>query len=172
MLWIYSSYEQQNPFDATNVHPENYELANKIIKDLNLKIQDIGTRKFIAKIENLQANEIAKKFKSEIDAVQSTLEALSKELFHDYRADIKIDQVFKKELVDIGSLRSNQIVTGVVMNICDFGAFVDIGVGQNGLIHTSAMRGGRLKVSDKVECKILNVDERKKRIGLQFIRNL
>lgn len=81
---------------------------------------------------------------------------------------MKIEPVFKKGIVDISTLKANQIVSGVVMNITDFGAFVDLGVGKNGLIHTSAMRSTKLKVSDKVECKVLQVDVAKGRIGLEL----
>ena len=59
-------------------------------------------------------------------------------------------------------------MTGVVMNITDFGAFIDLGVGRNGLIHKSAMNNAKLKVSEKVECLVLQIDEAKGRIGLEF----
>lgn len=76
--------------------------------------------------------------------------------------------MFKKGVVDISTLKPNQIVTGAVMNITDFGAFIDLGVGKNGLIHTSAMRNMTLKVSNRVECKVLQVDLSKGRIGLEL----
>lgn len=81
---------------------------------------------------------------------------------------MKIEPVFKKGVVDISTLKPNQIVTGAVMNITDFGAFIDLGVGKNGLIHTSAMRNMTLKVSNRVECKVLQVDLSKGRIGLEL----
>lgn len=96
------------------------------------------------------------------------IEALSQSLQHDYRSDVKIDPVFKAGIVDISTLKSSQIVTGVVMNLTDFGAFIDLGVGKNGLIHRSAMKNAQLKVSDRVECKVLQVDVAKGRIGLEF----
>lgn len=68
----------------------------------------------------------------------------------------------------MSTLKQNQIVSGVVMNITDFGAFIDLGVGKNGLIHSSAMKGASLKVSDRIECKVLQVDVAKGRIGLEF----
>lgn len=72
----------------------------------------------------------------------------------------------------MSTLKANQIISGVVMNTTDFGAFIDLGVGRNGLIHISAMRNAKVKVSDRVECKVLQVDAVKGRIGLEFIRNL
>lgn len=100
--------------------------------------------------------------------MQVILDALSQTLLHDYRSDVKIEPVFKKGIADISTLKANQIVSGVVMNITDFGAFIDLGVGKNGLIHVSAMRQAKLKVSDRVECKVLQVDIAKGRIGLEF----
>jgi transcriptional accessory protein Tex/SPT6 len=81
---------------------------------------------------------------------------------------VKIEPVFKKGIVDISSLKKGSIVTGVVTNLTDFGAFIDLGVGKNGLIHSSAMRNARLKVSERVECQVLQVDIAKGRIGLEF----
>jgi transcriptional accessory protein Tex/SPT6 len=96
------------------------------------------------------------------------LESLSQTLLHDYRSDVKIEPIFKKGIVDMSTLKTNEIVSGVVMNITDFGAFIDLGVGKNGLIHSSAMRNVKLKVSDRIECRVLNVDVKKGRIGLEF----
>lgn len=81
---------------------------------------------------------------------------------------MKIEPVFKKGIVDISTLKKGQTVTGVVMNITDFGAFIDLGVGKNGLIHSSAMNSAKLKVSERVECQVLQVDLAKGRIGLEF----
>lgn len=98
----------------------------------------------------------------------SILGALSQKLLHDYRSDVKIEPVFKTGIVHMSTLKPNQVVNGVVMNMTDFGAFVDLGVGKNGLIHSSALRSANLKVSDRVECKVLLVDVAKGRIGLEF----
>lgn len=65
-------------------------------------------------------------------------------------------------------MKSGQIVSGAVMNITHFGVFVDIGLKHNGLIHSSRMKNAKLKVSDRVECKVISVDEAKNRIGLEF----
>lgn len=93
---------------------------------------------------------------------------MSQSFLHDYRSDVKIEPIFKKGVTKIETLKPKQIVTGAVTNITDFGAFIDLGVGKNGLIHVSAMRGAKLKVSDKIECTVLNVDVAKGRIGLEF----
>jgi transcriptional accessory protein Tex/SPT6 len=100
--------------------------------------------------------------------IATVLDGLSQQLFYDYRSDVKIEPVFKKGIVDMSTLKPNQIVSGVVMNITDFGAFIDLGVGKNGLVHSSGMRNASLKVSDRIECKVLQVDVAKGRIGLEF----
>lgn len=161
-----------NLLDATNVHPESYPIATAIIKDCRMTIADIGKPSFVEKIlqcrQQAQLEKIELKLKENPERVASVLEALSQPLLHDYRSVVKIEPVFKKGIVDISTLKQNQIVSGVVMNITDFGAFIDLGVGKNGLIHSSAMRNAQLKVSDRVECQVLQVDASKGRIGLEF----
>ena len=160
--------KKYNLLDSTNVHPESYETAAAIMKDCGLKVEDIGKPKFVEKINELRQRKINEKFNENPERVETILEALGQKLLHDFRSDVKIEPVFKKGVVDISTLKSNEIVSGVVMNITDFGAFIDLGVGKNGLIHSSAMYGAKLKVSDRVECKILQVDAAKGRIGLEF----
>lgn len=180
-----------NALDATNVHPESYATAKAILKDCGLKVEDIGKPKFVEKIkkyrEENKLEKIAAKFKENPERVrkiyfimknfnlllgpqiETIVEALSRDLLHDYRSEVKIEPIFKQGIVDMSTLKPNQIVSGVVMNITDFGAFIDLGVGKNGLIHSSAMRNASLKVSDRVECKVLQVDVAKGRIGLEFV---
>lgn len=100
--------------------------------------------------------------------METVFESLSQTSLHDYRSEVKIEPIFKKGIVDISTLKPNAILSGVVTNITDFGAFVDLGVGRDGLIHSSAMRNIKLKVSNRVECKVLSVDVKKGRIGLGF----
>lgn len=164
--------KKYNLLDSTNVHPESYETASAIMKDCGVKLEDIGKPKFVEKIleyrQRVSLDKIAAKFKENPTRIETVLEALAQNMLHDYRSEVKIEPVFKKGIADISSLKPNKVVSGVVMNIADFGAFVDLGVGTNGLIHSSAMRGANLKVSDRVECKILQVDTAKGRIGLEF----
>lgn len=168
--------KKYNLLDATNVHPESYSTATDIIKECGLKMEEIGKPSFVEKIlqyrQKFQLEKIAAKFKENPERVATILDALSQQLLHDYRSDVKIKPVFKKGIIDISTLKQNQIVSGVVMNITDFGAFIDLGVGKNGLIHSSAMRNAKLKVSDRVECKVLQVDVAKGRIGLEFKSNI
>ncbi|CRL04721.1 CLUMA_CG017781, isoform A [Clunio marinus] len=165
-----------NTLDSTNVHPESYEIAERIIKDCGLKLDDVGKPKFVSLItkyrQESSLEKLSKTYNENIERINTTFDALSKELLHDYRNEIKIEPVFKKGITDISTLKGGQILSGVVMNVTDFGAFVDLGVGKNGLIHSSAMKGAKLKVSDRIECKVLQIDAAKGRIGLEFVENI
>lgn len=165
------------PLDATNVHPDDYNLAKAIIKDCKLDIKNVGSQDFVAKFVRLQTtlkiDDLAKKHKCQIDSVHATIDALSKRLLHDYRTETKIEPIFKKGMTSLSSLKIGQSVNGVVMNVVDFGAFVDIGVGTNGLIHKSKLGNAKLKASDKVECKIVSIEAgTKAKIGLQMMNLL
>ena len=93
---------------------------------------------------------------------------LQKELAADYRLEVNKKPLFKQGLTKITDFKEKCIVTGAVTNIVEFGAFLDIGVHRDGLIHKSNMCNQCLKIGDKVECLVLSVDILKGRIGLKF----
>lgn len=98
--------------------------------------------------------------------VESILEALARELQKDYRDDADIRPMFKQGLLKMSDLKSGTLVTGAVANITTFGCFVDIGVENYGLIHTSKLQGQTLNVGDRVTVRVISVDEAKGRIQL------
>lgn len=77
--------------------------------------------------------------------------------------------LFRKGICDINELKVGTVVTGKANNITHFGAFVDIGVGQNGLLHTSQMKGQKVELGNRLEVKVTNVDINRKRIGLELL---
>ena len=76
--------------------------------------------------------------------------------------------LFRKEVQDVNSLKIGTVLTGKITNVTHFGAFVDIGVGQNGLIHTSKMKNSKVDLGDKVSVKVVSLDLNKNRIGLKI----
>jgi competence ComEA-like helix-hairpin-helix protein len=166
-----------NLLDSTNVHPESYELAEKILTLNNLKIENFGSEKFIEKIRKFSAENsiesLCKKFNENSENVQNVLNIFKSEKFlHDIRDEKKLLPDFKQSIKSVESLKRNQIVSGVVRNIVDFGAFIDIGVQQDGLLHVSKYRNVRLKLGDRVELRIEKVEQGGKRIGLELIKVL
>ena len=161
-----------NPLDATSVHPESYEAAAQVLKRLGLEPGSIGTEemKGIAK----KAGDI-KKLAKELEIGEETLRDILKELekpARDPREEMP-KPILRTDVLDMKDLKQGMILKGTVRNVIDFGAFVDIGVHQDGLVHISEMSRKFIKhpleavsVGDVVEVKVLGVDPAKKRISL------
>lgn len=95
-------------------------------------------------------------------------QALQRELFKDYRSDFDKRPLFKHGLTKITELSQYEVLTGAITNITHFGAFVDIGVECDGLIHTSNMRKIKLNIGDRVSVSVMQIDVKRKRIGLRL----
>lgn len=164
-----------NGLDNTSVHPESYSATEKLLKILNLNIDEL---KYKGKIENLDEklrdyNE--KNISEELGIGEITLRDIIKELkkpARDPREDLP-KPIFKKGVLNIEDLKEGMLLSGTVRNISDFGAFVDIGVHQDGLVHKSQMSHkfvkhplDVVKLNDVVEVKVLEVDFERNRISL------
>ncbi len=161
-----------NPLDATSVHPESYDAATQVLKRLGLSPESIGTDdvKGISK----KAGDV-KKLAKELEIGELTLQDIIKELEKPARdpRDEMPKPILKSDVLDIKDLKPGMVLKGTVRNVIDFGAFVDIGVHQDGLVHISEMSYKFIKhpleavsVGDIVEVKVLGVDPVKKRISL------
>ncbi|KXJ74278.1 hypothetical protein RP20_CCG013983 [Aedes albopictus] len=161
-----------NLLDSTWVHPESYTLAESIITRAGLSNKDIGRMDFILGIRDFAYrtpnSALPGMFNQTIERIECVLSALQRELLRDYRADINKPPMFKKGLTSMADLAEGTVLTGAVNNVTDFGAFVDIGVENNGLIHRSKMNGMRVNIGDQVEVTVLSVDVSKGRLGLKL----
>lgn len=158
-----------NPLDATSVHPESYEVAEKFLENMGTTAEDIfkGHGAFYVKDY--------KKMAESLGTGEMTLRDIVKELGkpgRDPREEMP-KPVLRTDVLDMKDLKEGMILKGTVRNVIDFGAFVDIGVHQDGLVHISEMTDRYIKhpleavsVGDVVEVKVLSVDEKKKRISL------
>ena len=162
-----------DPFDNTGVHPESYEAAEKLLDKCKIKKEDIKDGKSVIFINDY------KKTAEEIGIGEPTLKDIIKELERpgrDPRADMP-PVVLRSDVLDMKDLKEGMILKGTVRNVIDFGAFVDIGVHQDGLVHISQLTNKKfvkhpldvVKVGDIVEVKVLSVDIQKKRIALSMI---
>lgn len=171
-------YKQRdtNKLDCTDIHPESYEATRKLLKRFNLSVGNVGTQAFIDRIKTeinpQNMDRISADMSIPRETTQLILESLSKPLNYDLRSALSHTPLFKKGLTDINELQTGTVLTGRVENITHFGAFVDIGVSTNGLIHTSKMKGCKLAIGDRVEVKVVNVEIERKRIGLEYMRVL
>lgn len=168
--------ESSEPLDNTAVHPESYKAAKELLvllkyteEDLKAgKLNDIDGRTAVEGLENLS---------NKLGIGEPTLKDIIKEIKkpgRDPREELP-KPIFKTGVIDITQLKPGMLLMGTVRNVADFGAFVDIGVHQDGLVHKSQMADrfvkhplDIVKVGDIVEVRILEVDEKRKRISLSM----
>lgn len=164
--------EGENPLDATSVHPESYEATKKLLEKLGFTMNDIkegNLRGISKKISDY------KKLAEELEIGELTLRDIVKELekpARDPREDMP-KPILRSDVMEMKDLEPGMVLKGTVRNVIDFGAFVDIGVHQDGLVHISQMSDRYIKhplevvaVGDIVEVKVLSVDLKKQRIQL------
>ncbi|XP_060529057.1 S1 RNA-binding domain-containing protein 1 [Cylas formicarius] len=165
--------KETTPLDRTIIHPESYEVAKRIISRIGLQESDIGSESFIKTIKQkyscVDANTLSQELGTSKDIVQLILDSLSQRLNYDLRQKIGTTPLFKQEVTCFESLSLGLVLTGRITNVTHFGAFVDVGVGSNGLIHVTKMNGLVLNIGDKVETKVLDVDRNKKHIALEAL---
>ena len=162
----------KNPLDGTSVHPESYAAANALLKKLGYQPEDIskgGLRELGKKIHDY------KKLAAELEVGDITLRDIVGELekpARDPREEMP-KPILRTDVLEMKDLTPGMVLKGTVRNVIDFGAFVDIGVHQDGLVHVSQMTERYIKhpleavsVGDIVEVKVLSVDLQKKRISL------
>ena len=165
----------KNPLDATSVHPESYQAAEGLLKMVGLAPEDI--RGGIVGLSLLAKDR--KGLASKLDVGELTLEDIVKELEkpgRDPREEMP-KPVLRTDVLEMKDLTEGMILKGTVRNVIDFGAFVDIGVHQDGLVHISKLTDKKfvkhplevVSVGDVVEVKVLSVDLQKKRIQLSMI---
>lgn len=161
------------PLDNTTIHPESYDTTFKLLKKLNYSVNDIGSNSL--KLDSINLEEISE----ELDIGIETLKDIVKELKkpgRDPRDDMP-KPILRKNVLSIEDLEIGMIMQGTVRNIVDFGAFVDIGVHQDGLVHISQLVADKfvkhpldiVSVGDIVDVKVLDVDTNRNRINLSMI---
>ena len=162
----------ENPLDGTSVHPESYEAATALLERLGYSPKELtagGIKGIRKKITDY------KKMAKELNVGEITLEDIAKELEKPARdpRDEMPKPILRTDVLEMKDLTPGMVLKGTVRNVIDFGAFVDIGVHQDGLVHISQMTDRYIKhplevvsVGDIVEVKVISVDVAKKRIAL------
>ena len=162
----------KNPLDTTSVHPESYKAAEALLKRLGYDIEELssgGIKGISRKVTDY------KKLSQELEIGEITLRDIVSELEKPARdpRDEMPKPILRTDVMDMKDLAPGMVLKGTVRNVIDFGAFVDIGVHQDGLVHISQMTDRYIKhpleavsVGDIVEVKVLSVDLGKKRISL------
>jgi len=166
-----------NPLEITAVHPESYEATEKLLKTLGFDKQDLKEKE---KLEDLR-----KKLKSvnvantakELEIGEMTLTDIIEELSkpgRDPREDMP-KPVLRSDVLKLEDLKEGMVLTGTVRNVIDFGAFVDIGVKHDGLVHISEMSDKFVRnpsevvsVGDVVKVKVIKIDQERQKVGLSM----
>ncbi|MCD8872559.1 RNA-binding transcriptional accessory protein [Staphylococcus gallinarum] len=164
----------QEPLDNTSIHPESYEVTYQLLNELNLSTDDLGTDNLKEALNKIDIAEIA----TRLNIGEPTLEDITKSLIAPNRdpRDAYETPILKSDVLSIEDLSKNMKLSGTVRNVVDFGAFIDIGVKQDGLVHVSKLSKKFVKnpmdivsVGDIVDVWILDIDEKKGKVSLTMI---
>lgn len=162
------------PLDATAIHPENYHQANQLLSLIDLSYLEIGTKEMEEKLNQLDREKIMEQIQVDRYTLDDMIDCLSKP--NRTPRDNYPQPLLKKEILKIEDLSKGMVLEGTVRNVVDFGAFIDIGLKQDGLVHISKISKERIKhpleklsIGDIVTVSVIEVDEVKNRVGLSMI---
>ncbi len=167
--------ESKNPLDNTSVHPESYEVAEKILNNIGFKLDDLKTNllEIRAKLSTVVPADVAKELDIGVPTVRDIIKELQKP-GRDPREDMP-KPILRSDVLKMEDLKEGMILTGTVRNVIDFGAFVDIGVKNDGLVHISEMSDKYVKnpmdvvsVGDIVKVRVIKIDLEKKKVSLSM----
>jgi uncharacterized protein len=170
--------DSDHPLDGTWIHPESYGVAEEILKELDYAPENLRDRERLAelreKLKAISPEEVAKRLHTGVPTVKDILEALARP-GRDPREDLP-PPVFKKSILKIEDLQPSMELKGTVLNVVDFGAFIDIGLKESGLVHISQMANRYVRnpyevvsVGDVVPVWVLSVDKERNRVSLTLI---
>ena len=171
--------DSKNPLDATAVHPESYDAAKALLDKLGCPLKDVkggGVPGIGLKAREYGLEKLARELDLGLPTLNDILSELQKP-GRDPRDELP-KPVLRTDVLDMKDLTPGMELTGTVRNVIDFGAFVDIGVHQDGLVHISRMADRFIKhpsevvkVGDVVKVWVVSVDEKKKRIALTMVKD-
>lgn len=163
-----------NPLDNTGIHPESYELTNKLLKELNLDIKDINSVAFKDVLSKANVEELSTKLESDTFTIEDIIKELSTPGL-DPRDSLEAP-ILKSDILELKDLKVGMELQGTVRNVTSFGAFVDIGLHDDGLVHISKMAKTFVKdpkevvnVGDIVTVYVCDVDKDKQKVALSLI---
>ena len=168
-------FNSDNPLDKTPIHPESYDLAYDILKYLHLDVSEIGTPKCQLMVHNLDMNKLMSSTNQSKIIIEDILEAFiapTRDLRDEYPQPL-----LKSELLSLEDLRPGMELQGTVRNVVDFGAFIDVGIKEAGLVHISKMSRQFIKhplevvsVGDIVKVWVISADLKRKRLQLSMVQ--
>ncbi len=170
-------FDGKNPLEITAVHPESYEVAEKLLKIIGYDKKDLQNKEKLAEMREKLKQVNLKEMATKLEVGEMTLKDIMEELSkpgRDPREEMP-KPVLRSDVLKFEDLREGQILTGTVRNVIDFGAFVDVGVKHDGLVHISEMSESFVKnpsdvvsVGDIVKVKVIGVDQERQKVKLSM----
>ena len=168
--------DSKNIFDATGIHPESYKAAESLLKELSLTTKEVGTEEFSSKIEVIDKKNIAEKIGVGIETLEDIIKDLKQPL-RDERENFA-KPLLQSDILTLDDLAIGMKLSGTVRNITQFGAFVDIGLKQDAMIHISKISKNYIKnpldvlsVGQIVDVYVIDVDKGRSRVGLAMFKD-
>ena len=163
-----------NPLDKTNIHTESYDKTLKLLSHLGLTTNDLGTKKLIEELDKLNITDTSKLLDIDVFTLNDIIDSL-KQPNRDFRDDYDMP-LLKSDILTIDNLKFGMKLEGTVRNVVDFGAFIDIGLHNDGLVHISKITNKFIKhpsevlsVGDIVTCYVIDINKDKEKVSLSLI---
>ena len=165
-----------NPLDKTSIHPESYDKTTKLLESIGMNYDSLGTEELISKLDNIDIDDYSKKLDIDVYTLEDIINSLKKPN-RDPRDDLD-KPILKSDVLHIEDLKKGMELEGTVRNVVDFGAFIDIGIKNDGLVHISKITDRYIKhpsevlsVGDIVTCYVDEVFLDKGKVALSLIKN-
>ena len=164
-----------NILDSTGIHPESYSVATNLLKELNVSLDDVGSQKMIDALDNIDINKYVSILGTDIYTLEDVINSLKRP--HRDPSDSMPQPILKIDVLDIKDLKVGMKLQGTVRNVVDFGAFIDIGLHNDGLAHISKLSNNYIKhpsdvvnVGDIVDCYVDEIYLDKEKVSLSLIK--
>ena len=165
-----------NILDSTGIHPESYNIALELLEELGMTLQDVGSNDLINKLNEINLEEYKDKLNTDIYTLEDVVNSL-KRPNRDPRDEMP-QPILKSDILELEDLKVGMRLQGTVRNVVDFGAFIDIGLHEDGLVHISKITNKYIKhpsevlsVGDIVDCYVDEIKLDKKKVSLTLIKN-
>ena len=163
-----------NPLDKTNIHTESYDKTLNLLEHINKTTNDLGTKELSQELDKLDVNKVSKELDIDLYTLNDIIDSL-KRPNRDFRDDYAMP-ILKSDILTIDNLNIGMKLEGTVRNVVDFGAFIDIGLHNDGLVHISKITNKYIKhpsevlsVGDIVTCYVIDINKEKEKVSLSLI---
>ena len=168
--------DSKNIFDATGIHPESYKAAEALLKELNLSTKEVGTEEFSSIVDSVDKKQLAEKIGIGIETLEDIIKDLKQPLRDERESFAK--PLLKSDILTIDDLQVGVKLAGTVRNITQFGAFIDIGLKQDAMVHISKISKNYIKnpldvlsVGQIVDVYVIDIDKQRGRVALAMFKD-